>query len=139
MSRLTPAETLKPLGDLDASLLFPGISPADVKSQIDAWIKEAYTAIIAAGVAEANGSPPAKKFVYYKAYMDVYVRFLATPIRSDVVNEAMEQYDIKQIVEFKKLAIDALADFNAIIGELLNTVVVTSSSPSTALQTEITW
>ncbi len=135
------SDLLTPKGDLDASVLFPGVPTSDVKAQIDNWINDAISAIVSAGVASNDAKVPSAvtSFVSFKAYYNKYISMLANPLRASIENEGSDEYSVDQIREFLKVANAHLDDYGNIIAEVLKADILVSGSPSHHMQTEFSW
>lgn len=135
------SDLLSPKGDLDASVLFPGISAPIVKSIVDNWINDATRALDSAGVLLTDVKAPSAvySFVAYKAYYNKYITMLSNPLRASIENEGSDEYSVDQIREFLKIANAHLSDYTNIIAEVLKADIMVSGSPSHHMQTEISW
>ncbi len=141
MPRITVSEILTPVGDLDESVLFPGVDSTVVRNQLEQWINDGFAALAIAEIDENDeqANSAVENFVLAKAYRKRYVEMIGSPLRASIDNEASDEYSIEQIREFNKLAIEYSNAFNAIIGEILSVEVIDSSTVSRALENEYTW
>jgi hypothetical protein len=144
MPQVTPTDILTPVGDLDADVVFTGISGTEVTAQLNQWIQDAYNALDVAEIVETTENVAKVKdavtaYVSYKAYKKKYVNMLANPLRASVDNEASDEYTIEQVREFQRIANDFFDSYSGIVSELLSAEIVVDTSPSIAVPTEISW
>jgi len=146
MAKLSADDLLTPKGDLQESVLFPDVKPDDVRVQLGSWIDDAYDAMTEAeiDVDDADVAPKAarvaRKWAYYKAYEQVFIRLAAQPMQFATDNEASQQYDPSQLKQFGQLKDQYLAEYDNLFAGLTAVIEITPEQPtSVSLKNQFSW
>jgi hypothetical protein len=125
MAITQPVDLLAENGGLIESGFFPNVSAPDVLSRLDAYLVKGRAAALALGVVDPE--PAAIAWAYHKAFTAVFLRLSAAPSTVQLNDAGQRSYLITQIQNFKDMADEQLALYNA----QLASVVPEASTPAT--------
>lgn len=117
----TAAQLLAPAGDLLPEH-FPGESTETITTRLEGYLAEG--AVKAAPIADPDAAEEAAiAWAYGRAYQAMFVRLSGAPSSVDVKDEASSQFVIAQIQNFRAMAAEQRARFDALLAAAKETAV----------------
>lgn len=116
---VTPEQLLDPVGEIDASIMFPDVDPALIERKIQGFIDD--------GMTRSSDDAVVRAWAYYRAFNAVHLRMAAQPTRAELPEGGSYSYLLTQINVMRDRAAEYLAEYNT----LIENAVVTRTYPAT--------
>lgn len=112
---LTAADLQQPKGDIDAPVWFPGKTPEDVGTLLDAYIADGVTKLPDTLTGDAAQDAALRSYAMGRAARNVFMRLSATPAAFKLDNEGSQTIISEQIKAFRQMAEKYEAEFGAAV------------------------